>query len=281
MFLRLLHSCGRRSKLASWVVPANGISSCSPDLVVLTKTASASVNRQNRQQTPEPKGSRERIVFDKKTVTLRTVADRVKLAPCSVSAVLNNTPASWAIPQRTKDRVFRAAAQLNYRPNFSARSLRTKRTHMVAVMSADFGRAPVARVVAGMERILRRRGYLLILGAFDAASQWDRVSVELQQRGIEGVISVGVTLPREVQFPVVSVNLGPANLQEPLSGDVSAWLTELGESAAQAVVRDIETKSSPRKTEIVPKRPPAFLDLTTFDLPAAALALQGEIRDAS
>ena len=38
-------------------------------------------------------------------VTLRTVADKVGLAPCSVSAVLNNSPAALAIPQRTKNRV--------------------------------------------------------------------------------------------------------------------------------------------------------------------------------
>jgi len=59
------------------------------------------------------------------TVTLRTVAEKVGLAPCSVSAVLNNSPAAAAIPQRTKNRILRAARQLNYRPNFSARSLRT------------------------------------------------------------------------------------------------------------------------------------------------------------
>jgi DNA-binding LacI/PurR family transcriptional regulator len=40
-----------------------------------------------------------------------------------------------AIPQRTKDRVFRAAAELNYRPNLWARSLRTKRTRMVAAIT--------------------------------------------------------------------------------------------------------------------------------------------------
>ncbi len=62
----------------------------------------------------------------KSAVNLRTVAARVGLAPCSVSAVLNSTPASFSIPQHTKDRVFRAAAELNYQPNFSARSLRTK-----------------------------------------------------------------------------------------------------------------------------------------------------------
>jgi Bacterial regulatory proteins, lacI family len=232
---------------------------------------------------PEPKDRGRKILLDKKTVTLRTVAERVGLAPCSVSAVLNNTPASWAIPQRTKDRIFRAAAQLNYRPNLSARSLRTKRTHMVAVLSADFGHAPVARVVASLERSLHRRGYLLILAAFDGTSEWTRTSVELQQRGIEGVISVGASLPREVELPAVSVDLEYLTGREPLADDVCAWLTELGGSAVQAVLGMIETKSAPRKTTItiVPKFPAAYVDLSSFNLPGAGLGLHAEVRGAS
>ncbi|MGZ4816504.1 MAG: LacI family DNA-binding transcriptional regulator, partial [Terriglobales bacterium] len=81
----------------------------------------------------------------KPVVSLRTVAERVGLATCSVSAVLNNTPASRGIPQHTKERVFRAASELNYRPNLWARSLRTKRTRLVAAVATDIGGAPVAR----------------------------------------------------------------------------------------------------------------------------------------
>jgi DNA-binding LacI/PurR family transcriptional regulator len=199
-------------------------------------------------------------LLEKKAVTLRTVAERVGLAPCSVSAVLNNTPASRAIPQRTKDRVFRAAAQLDYRPNLSARSLRTKRTHMVAVVSTDLGQPSVARAVAGMERSLRRKGYLLILAAFDADSDWTRISVELQQRGIEGVLAVGMGQPRNLEMPVVSVDLGYLAAGEPQAEEVSGFLTDLGESAVDAVLRMIENKATSRKATIVPKFPPAFVN---------------------
>ena len=95
------------------------------------------------------------MLGEKKSVNLRTVANRVGLAPCSVSAVLNDTPAAKAIPQATKDRVFRAAAELNYRPNLWARSLRTKRTRMVAAVTADFGRRRVAEVVAGARKFFK------------------------------------------------------------------------------------------------------------------------------
>lgn len=202
---------------------------------------------------------------EKKIANLRTVADRVGLAPCSVSAVLNRTPASWAIPQPTRDRVFRAAAELNYQPSFAARSLRTKRTHIVTVVSNDFGRGAVGQIVSGMERLLRQRGYLLTLGAVHRPSEWASLCAQLHQRGIEGVVAVGTSLPRELRLPSVSVHFGDLNLPEPLTADAGARLSQLGESAAEAILSKIETKletatipstaakSAPRRTRLIPQ----------------------------
>jgi DNA-binding LacI/PurR family transcriptional regulator len=214
-------------------------------------------------------------VSDKKAVvSLRTVAERVGLAPCSVSAVLNNTPASWAIPQRTKERVFRAAGELNYRPNLWARSLRTKRTRLVAAITSDIGRAPVARVVAGVQSFLHRRGYMLALGAFDCASEWNTIPVQLQQRGIEGVIAIDVILPHDLELPVASVELEYMSVAEPLADDMQTWLTELGESAAETVLRQIEKETVPRRMTVVPRLP-----RVSFDLPARRIGLEVDIRE--
>jgi hypothetical protein len=209
-------------------------------------------------------------VSDKKTVvSLRTVAERVGLAPCSVSAVLNNTPASWAIPQRTKERVFRAAGELNYRPNLWARSLRTKRTRVVAAVTSDIGQASVARVVAGVQKLLHRRGYLLALASFDCASEWNTIPVQLQQRGIEGVIAIDAILPQELALPVASVELEYMDFPEPLADQTRAWLSELGESAADTVLRQIEKETAPRRMKVVPKLPNAYFDLPDARLGAA------------
>ena len=163
---------------------------------------------------------------DKKAVvSLRTVAERVGLAPCSVSAVLNHTPASLAIPQRTRERVLRAAGELNYRPNLWARSLRTKRTRVVAAVTSDIGRAPVARVVAGVQKLLHRRGYLLALATFDCASEWNTIPGQLQQRGIEGVIAIAAILPQELALPVASVELEYMDFPEPLAEEIQSRRT--------------------------------------------------------
>jgi DNA-binding LacI/PurR family transcriptional regulator len=204
-------------------------------------------------------------------VSLRTVAERVGLAVCSVSAILNNTPASMAIPQRTKDRVLRAAGELNYRPNLWARSLRTKRTRLVAAITSDIGRAPVARVLAGVQRLLHRGGYLLALGTFDRTSEWQNISVALQQRGIEGVVAIDATLPPDLAVPVASVHLDYLALLEPLTQNTQAWLSELGESAAETVLRQIEKSSIPRRMKVVPRLPGNYLGVSSADLRVAVM----------
>ena len=201
----------------------------------------------------------------KKPVNLRTVAEQVGLAPCSVSAILNNSPASNAIPQSTKDRVFRAAAELNYRPNLWARSLRTKRTRMIAVLTPDFGRGAVARVVAGLQSRLTRRGYLLALASLDSADG-NHACAQFQQRGIEGIVAIDTAVPRQLDLPAAYVDLGYMNSVEPLTNDMQAWLSELGAAAAETIIRQIEKTTLSTREKVEPKLPPAYFDLLHANL---------------
>lgn len=199
---------------------------------------------------------------EKKSIAnLKTVADTVGLAPCSVSAVLNNTPASRAIPQSTKERIFRAAEELNYRPNLWARSLRTKRTRMIAVIAPDFGQAAVAQVIAGIQMRLQEIGYLLVLGSIDVSDS-TQLCAQLQQRGMEGVIVIDRVVPRSLGLPTAAVELGFAASAEPLTQTVRTWLVGVGESAADTIVDQIEKQNGVRMTTIHAKVPPAFFSAT-------------------
>jgi DNA-binding LacI/PurR family transcriptional regulator len=205
------------------------------------------------------------MLHERKAVNLRTVAEQVGLAPCSVSAILNNTPASQAIPQSTKDRVFRAAAELNYRPNLWARSLRTKRTRMIAVLTPDFGRTVVARVVAGLQSRLNRRGYLLALGSLES-TDGSHACAQFQQRGIEGIVVIDAAVPRQLDMPAAYVDLGYMNSVEPLTNDMQAWLSELGAAAAETIIRQVEKETSSKREKVEPKLPPAYFDLLHANL---------------
>ena len=195
---------------------------------------------------------------EKKPVNLKAVAARVGLAPCSVSAILNDTEAARAIPQKTKDRVYRAAAELNYRPNILARSLRTKRTRMVAVVAPGLGQPGVAHVVAAVQRRLHQSGYLLVLATYDGGDP-RHLCAQFQQRGIEGIISIDANVPAQMNMPVTSVDLD-YRTSSAVSGQTEVWLPEIGDAAAETIMRQIENEGSSRTLRIQ-AMPPAYVDM--------------------
>ncbi len=139
-------------------------------------------------------------------VTLRQVAERVGLAPGTVSAVLNDAPSARAIPKHTQQRIHAAASELNYRPNFLARSLRKKRTYTVGLIIEEIGDVYGAMVISGVEAYLRRHNYffLTVIHRHDATML--RIHSQLLlERGVEGFITVDTSLQEPLPLPTVSV----------------------------------------------------------------------------
>jgi DNA-binding LacI/PurR family transcriptional regulator len=139
-------------------------------------------------------------------VTLREVATHLGLAPGTVSSVLNSAPSARAIPEHTRERIHAAARELNYRPNFLARSLRQKRTYTVGLIVEEIGDAYGSLVISGVESFLRQHNYffLTVIHRHDAALLRDHSQL-LLERGAEGFITVDTTLPEAPSLPTVSV----------------------------------------------------------------------------
>jgi DNA-binding LacI/PurR family transcriptional regulator len=142
----------------------------------------------------------------KPAVTLRSVAEHVGLTASTVSAVLNNSSASRSIPERTRNRIVLAARDLNYRPNFFARSLRVKRTYTIGVILAEFGDAYGSVVISGMERYLREQKFFFLT----VAHRHDKrllatYSAMLLERGVEGFVTVDTLLTEQPPLPTVAV----------------------------------------------------------------------------
>ena len=182
--------------------------------------------------------------MDKPRITLRTVANKVGLAPCSISAVLNNSAAAQSIPQHTKDRVLRAARQLNYRPNLAARSLRTRRTSTVALLATDLGSAMVARVAAGVEHLLAAKGYCLLIAACARTPEMSELqAARLLQRGVDGIIAIDSPPPQALALPTIFIDL-PATFLLPVSPVTRQQLTAVGDSAAKSLLTQIEQNTA-------------------------------------
>lgn len=143
----------------------------------------------------------------KTAVTLKAVANHLGLSPGTVSSVLNNAPSARHIPQHTRNRIVAAARELNYRPNFFARSLRKQRTYTLGVIVADFADAYAALVIAGIEKYARERDYSFILGVHGQNPDLlETCSRLLLRRGVEGLITAGLNTPAPIPLPTVAVS---------------------------------------------------------------------------
>jgi DNA-binding LacI/PurR family transcriptional regulator len=139
-------------------------------------------------------------------ITLKAVAQYVGLTPGTVSAVLNNAPSARSIPQETKNRIHAAAKQLNYRPNFFARTLRNKRTYTIGVIAEEIGDSYGSAVISGIEQHLRKSGYFFITVAHrHDAELLSRYSQILSERGVEGIITVDTRVQEGPALPTVAV----------------------------------------------------------------------------
>jgi LacI family transcriptional regulator len=140
-------------------------------------------------------------------VTLKSVANHLGLSPGTVSSVLNNAPSARHIPQNTRNRIVAAARELNYRPNFFARSLRKQRTYTLGVIVADFADVYAALVIAGIEKYARERDYSFIMGVHGQNPDLlETCSRLLLHRGVEGMITAGLNTAQRIPLPTVAVS---------------------------------------------------------------------------
>jgi DNA-binding LacI/PurR family transcriptional regulator len=139
-------------------------------------------------------------------VTLKNVAQHIGLTPGTVSAVLNDSPSARSIPQETKNRIHAAAKELNYRPNFFARSLRNKRTYTIGVIAEEIGDSYSSPIISGIEQYLRKRDYffLTVVHRHDVVLL-NRYSQLLSERGVEGIITVDTTVQEAPALPTVAI----------------------------------------------------------------------------
>jgi len=139
-------------------------------------------------------------------VTLKAVAQYLGLTPGTVSAVLNDSPSARSIPEETKNRIRTAAKELNYRPNFFARTLRNKRTYTIGVIAEEIGDSYSSPIISGIEQYLRQRDYffLTVVHRHDLALL-SRYAQLLSERGVEGIITVDTTVQDAPMLPTVAI----------------------------------------------------------------------------
>lgn len=139
-------------------------------------------------------------------VTLKTLAEHLHLTAGTISAALNDSAAARAIPEHTKRRILEAARELNYKPNYFARSLRLQRTYTIGVIAQQIGDPYGAAIISGIEEYLRDSEYffLTVIHRHDQRVL-QTYSQMLLARGVEGFVTVDTSIKEKPALPTVAV----------------------------------------------------------------------------
>ncbi len=98
-----------------------------------------------------------------KRPSMQDVADLAGVSRTTVSFVVNHKP-DVRLPQATIDKVWAAIAELGYRPNALARSLRSRRTHTLGFISDAIATMPFAGdIIQGAQDEAWRHDHILLL----------------------------------------------------------------------------------------------------------------------
>jgi LacI family transcriptional regulator len=126
------------------------------------------------------------------TVTMKEIAELAQVSQSTVSRILNGT--ANASPEK-KARVMEVVRKLDFKPNQSARSLASNRSHLFGVIFPDLMTPFFMDVLTHVERISAKNGYNVIICNSNGSEQKEREALaSLRSRQVDGVL-VGLTSP--------------------------------------------------------------------------------------
>jgi LacI family transcriptional regulator len=193
----------------------------------------------HKKQMP-PKKSRSAS----KMPTIQDVARRVGVSHSTVSRVLNHDSTTVSISEETRQRILQAVEELGYKPNMIARSLKTQRTQMIAVMIGDISNAFYHPIVRQIQDVAGTYNYDVLISNSDHIYEHEKRFLDtILRRPVDGIIIAPhclttaeldhfiersripiVALGAQVEHPLVDVVGGTS---EPATYEAVKWLIEV------------------------------------------------------
>jgi DNA-binding LacI/PurR family transcriptional regulator len=124
-------------------------------------------------------------------VRIVDVARASGVSPSTVSIVLNAAPLSKHLAAKTKAHILKTAQSMGYRPDASARSLRSRRSGTVGVMVFDISDPICPPILRGVELALDPTPFLpIVMDAHNKREQFERYLELMLERRVEGLIVI-------------------------------------------------------------------------------------------
>jgi LacI family transcriptional regulator len=178
--------------------------------------------------------------------TLADIAERAGVSSAAVSQALNATPGARISPEM-REKIGRIAVELGYRPNMTARALRTARSGAIGLIS---DRVTTTRFASGLlTGVLeegRTGGQFVLIAETDGQPDRLRDAVAaLLDRGVDGIVFAAMKSqvvdvpPLPPGLPAVALNLIVPGLPAVLPDEAGGAVTALALLADEGRLDDV------------------------------------------
>ena len=168
---------------------------------------------------------------------MKDIAEDLGVSLMTVSKALRSHS---DISEETRKRVLKRAQELDYRPNWIARSLVTRRTYMAGLVIPDLMHSFFAEVAKGVARRLEPHGYQIVISNSEENVETEQRQIEmLASRNVDGLIVASaqstwpkqtVELLRSNKVPIVLIDREPSGVEANYVGvkdeEIGAMATE-------------------------------------------------------
>ena len=132
---------------------------------------------------------------------MSSIKDVARLAGVSTATVSRTLAEPDKVSEATRKKVQHAIERSGYVRNELARSFRMQSTQTILVLVPDIGNPFYSLIIQGLEEVAQRHGYRLLLGdTQNSAARELEYLQSVMQRQVDGVISLGHTLPQVRTF---------------------------------------------------------------------------------
>jgi len=125
-------------------------------------------------------------MLKKSRTTIKDIAKIANVTPTTVSMALNNRP---RISKETRKKILRIAQDLSYQPDYTARSLKSKRSCTIGLIIKNIADPFYPELAKGIGETANELGYNVILcNANDDRKLAEQHINMLRNKGIDGII---------------------------------------------------------------------------------------------
>lgn len=149
--------------------------------------------------------------------TIKDIATACGVSAGTVDRALNNR---GGINEETKNRIMKAASELDYQPNHVARCLATGSTNTIGVVCVNLSNNFYSQLIEEIEQIAKENGYFinLILSHNDAARELEGIQY-LARRKVDGLIIFPIGIGEEYEHKLKKLNVPIVTLYNRISED--------------------------------------------------------------